>query len=633
MTVRIGSNISSLNSQRLLAQNTDAIAQTYERLASGMRINRASDDAAGLAIASSLNSDTRVYTQGIRNFNDGLSLLSIAQGALQELSKITQSQYELAQQAANGTYSFSQRLSLHRVNSALISEFNRIIQAAEFNGIQLLDGSLTSGVRFQGGYGVDGSIFASVGGELSRTAGDGTFTGGHSFATAATGVYDILTGDFNNDGIEDLAGASWTNGSWVSLGNGDGTFRAAITTTGSAQTQRIMVGDFNGDGRDDIIRSLSGSTSEVLIGNGDGTFSLGQQFTFAGGASPGGQVADFDGDGILDYVGNDQTSGAIYMFRGNGNGTFASGVTIGSAAFQNRSAIGDINGDGRIDLVVNYVSGTRVLLNQGGGVFTSSLIQSGNIESGSLADVNGDGILDLLTTAGGGADSMSVFIGNGNGTFQASRSYSFAIAGLTLDYQDIKTGDVNGDGIPDAVIALRNAGTSTGTVAVFLANADGTFGAVSTIGAVDNSISVTLGDFNRDGVTDFAAGIAWGTVRVYNGDTREITSIARQDLTTQENARNALNILSDQLTRISGELGAIGALQSRMQVAINNLSIARENFAAASSRITDIDVASESAELVRRTILQKSAAAILAQANIQPKIALSLLADSSKAKK
>jgi len=634
LTLRIGSNINSLTAQRRLSDATDRLASISEKLASGQRINRASDDAAGLAISSSLRADSRVFTQGIRNFNDGLSMLSIAQGALQELSNITQQQFELAEQAANGTYSFQQRLALHRVNAALVQEFNRILESVEFNGLNLIDGSLTSGIRFQGGYGLEGSIFASLGGELSRTVGDGTFTADATVGSGgASGQFDIQTGDFNGDGILDLAGASYTNGSWVSLGNGDGTFRAAVTTTGSAGTYRITIGDFNGDGRDDMIRFVQSGGGEVLLSDGDGSFTAGNVFpgVTAGGMSQGAQVADFDGDGILDMISNDQTNGAVYLYRGNGNGTFNARVTIGSTAYQYRSSIGDINGDGHMDIAFTTITGTRIFLNNGNGTFSSSLGQAGDNRSSALVDVNGDGYLDLLSTTVT-TDQMIVSLGNGNGTFGAASTYSFDFGGYNLAYQDLNMADVNGDGVLDAVIALRDSGTSAGSVAILIGNANGTFGAATTLGAITNSISAAVADFNGDGIADIATAVTWGDVRIYEGDPREITSIARQDLTTQENALAALEVLRDQLNRITGELGSVGALQSRMGVAINNLRTASDNYLAAASRITDIDVAVESSQLVLTQILQQSAAAVLAQANQQPNLVLQLLKADDKEK-
>ena len=99
--IGINSNILSLNAQRRLAESSAVLGKVFERLATGLRVNRAADDAAGLAVASALNTDVRVYTQAIRNVNDGLSALSIAEGALSELTNISIRQRELAQQAAN----------------------------------------------------------------------------------------------------------------------------------------------------------------------------------------------------------------------------------------------------------------------------------------------------------------------------------------------------------------------------------------------------------------------------------------------------------------------------------------------------------------------------------------------------
>ncbi len=126
MAITLGCNVASLIAQRELAKGTSALNNSFTRLSSGLRINRASDDRAGLSIASSLNSDRRVYLQGIRNLNDGVSALSIADGGLQELSGILVRMKELAEQAANGVYGTSQRAALNLEAQALKSEYNRI---------------------------------------------------------------------------------------------------------------------------------------------------------------------------------------------------------------------------------------------------------------------------------------------------------------------------------------------------------------------------------------------------------------------------------------------------------------------------------------------------------------------------
>ena len=108
MAVNLGSNISSLRSQRMLSLSSEKLSSTFERLSSGQRINKASDDAAGLAIADNLRTKSRVFTQGVRNVNDGISLLNIADGAVSQLTNITTRLTELAEQAANGIFGMTQ---------------------------------------------------------------------------------------------------------------------------------------------------------------------------------------------------------------------------------------------------------------------------------------------------------------------------------------------------------------------------------------------------------------------------------------------------------------------------------------------------------------------------------------------
>src|SRR5690606_34410844 len=115
--------------------------------------------AAGLAISESLKSDRRVFNQGVRNFNDGVSLLNIADSSIESLSGIVIRLKELAEQSANGTYGAQQRKALDAEAQALSKEYSRIVHSTKFNGVHLLDGSLGGGIRLQGGYGLDGSIF------------------------------------------------------------------------------------------------------------------------------------------------------------------------------------------------------------------------------------------------------------------------------------------------------------------------------------------------------------------------------------------------------------------------------------------------------------------------------------------
>ena len=146
MPVRIFNNIPSLNAQRLLGINNDRLAISVERISSGLRINRAADDTAGLAISNALRSDIRVLRQAIRNANDGISLINVTEGALNEQSSILLRLRELSSQASTGTVGSTERATIQLEFTALRNELDRIAATTEFNGQKLVDGSLASTV-------------------------------------------------------------------------------------------------------------------------------------------------------------------------------------------------------------------------------------------------------------------------------------------------------------------------------------------------------------------------------------------------------------------------------------------------------------------------------------------------------
>lgn len=158
MSINIRTNVPSLSAQRNLGIATERLNTSYERLSSGLRINRASDDAAGLAIAESLKTEANIATVAIRNANDGISIISIADQAIGQISNVLSRLAELAQQSANGVYGNIQRSALQNEFTALQSEVERIAFTTEFNGLRLLSGSST--VVFQVGF--DGKSTSQV---------------------------------------------------------------------------------------------------------------------------------------------------------------------------------------------------------------------------------------------------------------------------------------------------------------------------------------------------------------------------------------------------------------------------------------------------------------------------------------
>ena len=144
MAIRIFNNTASTNAQRILGVNNQRLATSIERISTGIRINKGADDAAGLAISEGLRSDIRALKQATRNANDGISLINVTEGALNEQSGILIRLRELASQAATGTVGSTERGTIQLEFSALRNELTRISQTTEFNGIALLDGGLAS---------------------------------------------------------------------------------------------------------------------------------------------------------------------------------------------------------------------------------------------------------------------------------------------------------------------------------------------------------------------------------------------------------------------------------------------------------------------------------------------------------
>ena len=150
MAITIGTNVASLQAQRRLAEATEKLGGTFERLSSGQRINKASDDAAGLAIADSLRANQRIASVAIRNANDGISTVAIADGALAQIGNVLTRLAELSEQSANGVFSTNQRSALQNEFTALGSEIERIAVTTQFNGVNLLSG--TSTIALQVGF-------------------------------------------------------------------------------------------------------------------------------------------------------------------------------------------------------------------------------------------------------------------------------------------------------------------------------------------------------------------------------------------------------------------------------------------------------------------------------------------------
>jgi len=344
--------------------------------------------------------------------------------------------------------------------------------------------------------------------------------------TVGAGPTSVAIGDFNGDGIPDLATANSSSSSLtVLLGNGSGGFTPAAGSPFAvgANPFLVVVGDFNGDGIPDVATANQNSNNvTVLLGNRSGGFTEATGSPFAVGARPESvAVGDFNGDGIQDLAVASYSGGNVTVLLGDGAGGFtpAPGSPITLGFFGAWSvAVGDFNGDGIQDLAVaNYSDGyVAVLLGNGSGGFTpaagSPFIVGSGPYSVVVGDFNGDGIQDLAT-ANWAAGNVTVLLGNGSGKFSAAPGSPFAVGAYP---ESLVVGDFNGDGVQDLAVA----NSSNNNVTVLLGNGSGSFtaetGSPFTVGSSPQSLVV--GDFNRDGIQDLAvANTNGGNVTVLLG--------------------------------------------------------------------------------------------------------------------
>ncbi|HEX5412102.1 MAG TPA: FG-GAP-like repeat-containing protein [Terriglobia bacterium] len=343
--------------------------------------------------------------------------------------------------------------------------------------------------------------------------GDGAFQPGVDYPTA--GSQSIVAADFNNDGNLDLAVGSQylTTGAVVSvlLGNGNGTFKAyASFSVSGFGTVQVTAGDLNGDGKPDLVAATAttaGAEVDVLIGNGDGTFQAAVTYSdpLPTNVTEGIAIGDFDGDQIRDIAAANNSGNNVSIFRGNGDGTFQTAVHYGAGIGPEQVIVGDFNSDGHLDMAASggYFTGyVTVVLGMGGGTFTTWTdypVAAPPAYSSVTGDFNGDGSLDVATMGFTTSGSVSVLPGKGDGTFQ---NHVDTPVGSGPSYS--AAADFNRDGKLDLVVANTEPVMGNGRLSVLLGKGDGTFLDVNDIPIASLAGNIAVADFNNDGNPDFA---------------------------------------------------------------------------------------------------------------------------------
>ncbi len=342
--------------------------------------------------------------------------------------------------------------------------------------------------------------------------GDGTFTLKSSPAVGDA-PYSFAIGDFNGDGILDMAVANCGDCSYLNynsntvtvlLGNGDGTFTTKSTLTVGTAPEFVAVGDFNGDGIPDLaVTNGSDNTVSVLLGNGDGTFTTKSTLT-VGTAPRFLVVSDFNGDGIPDLAVANSGDSTVTVLLGNGDGTFSIKSTPTAAPSNLVLVVADFNGDGVPDLATANDGEVTVLLGNGDGTFTAKTSSAPNYYYVSIVvgDFNGDGIPDLALSScgshcGGAPQPVPVLLGNGDGTFSAGPLLNTGYLPFSL-----AVADFNGDGTQDLASASFDDDTVTVLLNGITETATATLSNVSLSGTGTHQVDASYpGDTNFSGST------------------------------------------------------------------------------------------------------------------------------------
>lgn len=620
----INTNITALNAQRNLNKSQMSSQQAMQRLSSGLRINSAKDDAAGLAITDRMSSQIRGSTVASRNANDGISLAQTAEGALAEVTNNLQRIRDLSVQSANSTNSSSDRVAMQAEVSQLLSEIDRVATNSSFNGVKLLDGSF-SAQNFQVGANstVNDTIqVASIASaRTSQLGGVGSTTSSTVTGTATTTA--LAAGDLTLNGQQvgassagalpgQAADSAYSIATAINaLSANSGVTAVANTTTATQGAAPSLFAAVTADSF-----SINGINVGAIAAGGN---AAGQGANIAAAIN---KVTSQSGVTAL----ANSTTGAVTLTAADGRN-----ISIASAYSQSTSAdataintslstkIGfDVTTTGA---TATATAGAVIASNSAVAATRTISAAQGNIAANTISVTTASGTyalgaIDLTGTANQNAANISAAINAATGaatTTVATNVVTVAVA-FKLDVMGIAKDSATS--VANQATALAQFGVSSAAGLIgsqeFTATAPVASVATTTRG------TVTLNSSNAAGIV--ASGGAIGSAGLTAGTTvattvSSVSAISAIDISTAAGATAALGSLDGALSTVNSARANLGALQNRFTSVISNLSSSVENLTASRSRIQDADFAAESAELSRSQVLQQAGTAMLAQAN------------------
>ncbi|HGY9626297.1 TPA: flagellin [Pseudomonas putida] len=568
MALTVNTNITSLGVQKNLNRASDALGTSMSRLSSGLKINSAKDDAAGLQISNRLTSQIKGLAVGVKNANDGISIAQTAEGAMQESTNILQRMRELALQSANGSNSDEDRASLQQEFTALSGELNRIANTTTFGGRNLLDGSF-------------GSTSFQVGANANETI---SFGMGNLSATGLKGTYSEAT----VDGVATKMTASVTGALNYQVG---GTYTADATNDQTLSLNGKDIAIAAGTTAADAVKAINDKTADTGV-----TAKLDQA-----------------GTGII------LTSDKAFTHSASAGGLIA-GVSTTEATAAKATTI---KNDASIT-----INGTAVALAaddpiSGGATSVMGKINALTGTTGVTASVTSDGRLKLDSVdAGGVSTGKAITLADGSG---ASGPGSLAALGLTagttetkltantsLSINGVEVKFNQGSNMDDIISSINSASAGVNASKVSIGGAD----RISLFS--DKDIKIAEGSVGT-GLNLLGLTAGSTTAAVQN------TTMSDLSILTAGSSQQAIQALDSAIQQVDSQRAQLGAVQNRFNSTVSNLQSISENSTAARSRVQDADFAAETAELTKQQTLQQASTAILSQANQLPSSVLKLL--------
>lgn len=611
---RINNNVSAQSANRNLNETSDRLSKSIERLSSGLRINRAADDAAGLTISENLRSQINGINQAVDNASSAINVVNTAEGALNETTNLLQRIRTLAVQAANtGTNDSTALKAIQDEISTSISEITRIGTDTQFGTRKLINGDNANTASM---------MATNTGISLSSSPTATDLSDGTRYLTitqTSAGSETLANGvdGANNSGATAFTGSTFDSG----------TYDVVVSNVVAAAARKVNLGE-------DVITNGTNTITgtEAIAGMTSGTVTLAAtdelvfSFTLADGSSASytaaltsSTTADaiataattaLAGDGTVTWDDAAGTFSITAAATGSNDLAMSLGVDVGGAGAPYEASFSNVvavaGNDNTATITVGGGASQQVTA---GGTYTFT-----GPEPSDPGESTPEITMTLGATLTNGTDSLAV----------VAQSYTGSLeGGATVTFQngDEKVSFLSG------TAAGFNAGESLTLDFDSVINLEGGSSRTFLVSAVNNALSFQVGA-NAGQQVSVQFGDMRATALGFAGETQTNGNSMTVDginVTTLTGANEALAIIDEALNQVESQRSALGAFTNRLEATISNLGVASENLTSSESLIRDADIAEETTTFTRNNILLQAGTSILAQANSAPQQVLSLL--------